>query len=95
MSPISLGILKKKPLVAFKKTLLSSGIRVLTESHPHSRCVSLGFWFQGGARREGPHQMGLSHLLEHMVFKGTEKYSAFDLARCLESVGGGSERFHS
>ena len=75
-------------MVSFKKTILDNGIRVLSEHHPHSRCLMMGFWICTGTRSEQKEQMGVSHLLEHMVFKGTEKYSAFELARCLEVRGG-------
>lgn len=77
----------------FKKTVLDNGIRVLSEHHAESRCVVTGFWIETGTRFEAPHQIGISHLLEHMVFKGTEKYSAFELARCLEAVGGDINAF--
>ncbi|PIT98717.1 MAG: insulinase family protein [Bdellovibrionales bacterium CG10_big_fil_rev_8_21_14_0_10_45_34] len=74
--------------VVFKKTVLPNGIRVVTESHSQSRASSFGVWVEVGARSEKPHQKGLSHLIEHMVFKGTEKRSAFEIARALESLGG-------
>ncbi|MCJ8275632.1 MAG: insulinase family protein, partial [Bdellovibrionales bacterium] len=77
----------------FKKSVLSNGIRVLSEHHPDSRCVVTGFWIETGTRFESPQQIGISHLLEHMVFKGTDKYSAFELARCLEAVGGDINAF--
>ncbi|MCB0378853.1 MAG: insulinase family protein [Bdellovibrionales bacterium] len=77
----------------FKKTVLDNGIRVLSEDHADSRCVVVGYWIESGTRYESPQQVGISHLLEHMVFKGTEKYSAFELARCLEAVGGDINAF--
>ncbi len=72
----------------FKKSTLDNGVRVLSEHYPHSRCLIMGFWIHMGTRFEKKEQMGVSHLLEHMVFKGTEKYNAFELARCLEARGG-------
>lgn len=77
----------------FKKTTLPNGIRVLSENHPDSRCVVTGFWIGSGTRNETPQQIGISHLLEHMVFKGTEKYSALELALALESRGGDINAF--
>lgn len=77
----------------FKKTVLDNGIRVLSENHSDSRCVVTGFWVASGARFEQPHQIGISHLLEHMVFKGTEKYNALQLALCMESKGGDINAF--
>ena len=75
-------------MVSFKKSTLDNGIRVLSEHYPHSRCLMMGFWISVGTRFEKKEQMGVSHLLEHMVFRGTEKYNAFELARCLEARGG-------
>ena len=77
----------------FKKTVLESGIRVLSENHPDSRCVVTGFWVGTGTRNENSRQIGISHLLEHMVFKGTEKYNALELALRLESRGGDINAF--
>ncbi len=77
----------------FQKTVLDSGVRVLSEHHQDSRCVVTGFWVASGARFESPQQIGISHLLEHMVFKRTEKYSAFDLAMCMEAKGGDINAF--
>ncbi len=79
----------------FRKTVLDNGIRVLTEHHPYSRSVVVGYWVKTGTRFESPDQVGISHLLEHMVFKGTEKYSALELARCLEARGGDINAFTS
>ena len=77
----------------FKKTILKNGIRVLTESHQDSRCIVTGAWVTTGTRHENTSQVGISHLLEHMVFKGTDKYSALDIALALESKGGDINAF--
>lgn len=77
----------------FNKTTLDNGIRVLTEHHSDSRCAVTGFWISTGARNESSQQIGISHLLEHMVFKGTDKYNAFEIARCLEARGGDINAF--
>lgn len=73
---------------AFKKTVLKNGVRILTESHVGTRCVVVGFWLDRGARDEDAKMMGVSHLIEHMVFKGTKKLSTFQIAQKIEAVGG-------
>ena len=77
----------------FNKTVLDNGVRVLTEQHLDSRCVVTGFWVATGTRFESFAQMGISHLLEHMVFKGTDKYDAYQLALSMESRGGDINAF--
>ena len=67
---------------------LSNGIRVITDANPLSESVSLGVWVGVGARFETPDINGISHVLEHMAFKGTEKRTAFDISREIEDVGG-------
>lgn len=72
----------------FKKTELSNGIRVVSELHPGSRAVSMGIWVLTGTRDETPQVAGISHLLEHLVFKGTKTRSAYQIAKSLEALGG-------
>lgn len=72
----------------FQKSVLSNGIRVLTEKHPHSRAVSVGFWVLTGSRDEDTKTYGISHLLEHLVFKGTKTKSTYEIAKYLEQYGG-------
>lgn len=72
----------------YKKTTLDNGIRVVTETHLESRCVVCGFWAQTGTRDEQSEQMGISHFIEHLVFKGTKKYSTLEIAKSLEYLGG-------
>jgi predicted Zn-dependent peptidase len=55
----------------YRKTILGNGIRVVTEHIPYVRSVTIGFWFRTGSRDEGAENNGVSHLIEHMVFKGT------------------------
>ena len=64
------------------------GIRVVSEEIPHVRSVSIGIWADVGSRDEDPEQNGISHFLEHMVFKGTRKRTVRDIAQSLESLGG-------
>lgn len=79
----------------YKKTTLRSGLRVVTERLPGVRSISLGVWVGVGARFETPEQNGLSHLIEHMVFKGTTKRTAKQIAESLEMVGGSLNAFTS
>ncbi|MBY0385193.1 insulinase family protein [bacterium] len=72
----------------FKKTVLKNGIRILTESHKSTRCVVVGFWLERGTRDEAADCVGVSHLIEHLVFKGTKKFSALQIAQKIEAVGG-------
>lgn len=72
----------------FKKTDLKNGVRVLTELHPSSRAVSIGFWVLTGTRDEQPDEAGISHFLEHLVFKGTKTRNAYQIAKSLEALGG-------
>lgn len=73
---------------AFKKSVLSNGVRIVTEQHPYSKSVSLGVWVLTGTRDEAPDEVGISHFLEHLVFKGTKTRNAYQIAKSLESLGG-------
>jgi predicted Zn-dependent peptidase len=75
-------------MIPFHKSELNNGIRVLSEQHPNSRAVSLGIWVLTGTRDEAAAEGGISHLLEHMVFKGTKSRSAYQIAKSLEALGG-------
>ena len=66
---------------------------VLTESMPHMRSVSMGAWINSGSRDEPAQESGLSHFVEHMVFKGTTSRSAQDIAREVDSIGGNLDAF--
>ncbi|MCL1791319.1 MAG: insulinase family protein [Peptococcaceae bacterium] len=70
------------------KTVLPNGVRIVSEQIPGSRSVAIGIWVGAGSRHELPEYEGSSHLIEHMLFKGTEKRSARQLAEALEKVGG-------
>ncbi|MDZ7289113.1 MAG: insulinase family protein [candidate division KSB1 bacterium] len=71
-----------------QKTVLPGGLRIVTERIPHVRSVSLGVWVLTGTRDELPEENGISHFLEHMMFKGTRRRKASDIAESLEAVGG-------
>jgi len=71
-----------------QRTVLDNGIRVLSERMPHFDSVCIGVWILAGSRDEREHENGISHFLEHLLFKGTEKRTAQDIARAIDSVGG-------
>ena len=71
-----------------QKTILDNGIRIVSEKIDYGQSVSLGIWVVAGSRNESKELNGISHLLEHMVFKGTPSRSAYDIATSLESLGG-------
>ncbi len=79
----------------FQKTTLPSGLEVITETIPSVRSVSVGVWVNTGSRDETQEQAGISHFIEHMVFKGTQKRRMHQIARRLESVGGYLNAFTS
>jgi len=74
-------------------TSLSNGIKVITEAMSHVRSVSVGIWVSSGSRRETPEENGLSHFIEHMLFKGTTNRSAEEIARSVDSIGGNLDAF--
>jgi len=74
-------------------TTLKNGVRVISEEMPHVRSVSLGVWIKTGSRRETSEENGISHFIEHMLFKGTKNRSAEDIARSVDSIGGGLDAF--
>jgi predicted Zn-dependent peptidase len=74
-------------LSAPEVTEQSSGVRVVTEEVPSVRSVALGLWVRTGSRNETPAQAGVSHFLEHLLFKGTERFSAIEIAEKLDGLG--------
>jgi predicted Zn-dependent peptidase len=79
--------------VPVAKTVLDNGIRVLTQKLPHSRSVSMGVWVNVGARDETESESGLSHFIEHMIFKGTRRRSAYQIAKEFDAIGGHTNAF--
>ncbi len=79
----------------FRKSTLPNGIRVVTENHPTAKALSVGIWVITGTRDEHPAQAGISHFVEHMVFKRTHKRTAYQIAREMEAVGGEINAFTS
>jgi predicted Zn-dependent peptidase len=80
---------------AFDRTELPGGLRVLTERMPAVRSVALGIWAGVGSRDETPRLAGASHYLEHLLFKGTRRRSARDIAEAMDAVGGETNAFTS
>ncbi|HEX3802650.1 MAG TPA: pitrilysin family protein [Solirubrobacteraceae bacterium] len=68
-------------------TTLDSGVRIVTERMPSVRSVSLGFWIGTGSRGESEAEAGLSHLLEHLLFKGASKYSSLEIDQIFDGMG--------
>lgn len=77
----------------FKKTVLKNGLTLLTESLTGFRSLALGIWVKIGTRHEPDTIAGVSHFLEHMLFKGTKKRSAFQIAQSIDRVGGDFNAF--
>jgi predicted Zn-dependent peptidase len=86
-------VLASAPPRTIRKTVLDNGLLVLTESMPHVRSVSMGAWIDSGSRDEAPAVNGISHFVEHMVFKGTTTRSAQELAREVDTIGGNLDAF--
>jgi len=78
-----------------QKQVLPNGLVVITEKMPYVRSVSVGIWVRTGSRGEPAMLNGISHFIEHMVFKGTERRSAEEIARAVDSVGGMLDAFTS
>jgi predicted Zn-dependent peptidase len=76
-----------------RKEVLPNGLTVLTEHMEHVRSVAVGIWLGTGSRQERPERNGISHFIEHMVFKGTETRTAEDIARSVDSIGGHLDAF--
>ncbi len=80
-----------QPVIA--RDVLPNGLRLLTERMPHVRSVSIGVWLARGSRHEPREQSGIAHFVEHMLFKGTAKRSAEDIAQAIDSIGGQMDAF--
>ncbi|MBS1850879.1 MAG: insulinase family protein [Acidobacteria bacterium] len=76
-----------------RRQKLPNGLTVLTEEMEHIRSVSIGIWIKSGSRDEDLQWNGISHFIEHMVFKGTQHRSAEDIARQVDSIGGNMDAF--
>jgi predicted Zn-dependent peptidase len=86
---------RKSPVRDIERHVLPNGVRVVTERMPQVRSVSAGIWIGTGSREESLEECGVSHFVEHMVFKGTKRRSAEAIAREVDSIGGGLDAFTS
>ena len=77
----------------YKKYTLKNKLNVITSHMPHMESVSLGIWIGAGGRYEDKRLCGMSHLLEHMLFKGTASRTANMLKEAIEGVGGSFNGF--
>jgi predicted Zn-dependent peptidase len=68
-------------------TTLDSGVRVVTEAMPSVRSIALGMWIRAGSRDEGTEQAGISHFLEHLLFKGTDRFSSREIDEAFDAMG--------
>jgi predicted Zn-dependent peptidase len=78
-----------------EQTNLANGVRIISEHMPHVRSVSMGVWIASGSRTERGDENGIAHFIEHMVFKGTSNRTAEEIARSVDSIGGGLDAFTS
>lgn len=78
-----------------KKEILSNGLTVLTENMPNVRSISLGIWLKKGSRHEKLDENGISHFIEHLLFKGTKSKSVHKIALIIDSIGGQIDAFTS
>src|SRR3954471_15169499 len=78
---------------SIRKQVLPNGLTILTERMEHIRSVAIGIWVKAGSRHEQPDVNGISHFVEHMVFKGTQTRTALDIARQMDSIGGNMDAF--
>jgi len=76
-----------------QREVLPNGLTIITEQMEHIRSVSIGIWIKTGSRDEDQPSNGISHFVEHMVFKGTKHRSAEEIARQVDSIGGGMDAF--
>ncbi|GAA1805916.1 M16 family metallopeptidase [Nesterenkonia flava] len=90
IEPQTEGVLNSDAGSTVRRTVLPSGVRVLTEEMPGQRSVTIGYWIAVGSRDEAEHQHGSTHFLEHLLFKGTKTRSALDIAAAFDGVGGES-----
>ncbi len=79
----------------FQKYTLSNGVRLVVENIPYVKSVTLGFWIEAGSIHEEANNNGITHFVEHMIFKGTDKRSAREIAESFDSIGGQLNAFTS
>ena len=79
--------------MSVRKTVHSSGLRIVTEKIPDVRSAAFGIWVNVGSRDENSRVAGASHFLEHLLFKGTKRRSALEISAAIEAVGGEMNAF--
>jgi predicted Zn-dependent peptidase len=79
----------------YQKSVLTNGLRVVSQALPYFRSVAVGVWLNVGSRDESREENGLSHFLEHLAFKGTPRRTAFEIAREIDQIGGSCNAFTS
>ena len=79
--------------MAYRKSALPNGIRLVTETMPHVRSVTIGVWLTRGSRHETDERSGIAHFVEHMLFKGSDTRTAEDIAQSIDSIGGQLDAF--
>ena len=81
--------------MAFNRTVLENGVTVVSEKMPWVRSITLGFWYRVGSRNETAEQAGLTHFMEHMMFKGTDTRTALQISEAFDALGAESNAFTS
>lgn len=79
----------------YRLTELDNGLRIISETLPDVRSISIGYWIDTGSRDEADNEAGVSHLLEHLLFKGTERFDATKIAESFDSIGAEINAFTS
>ena len=77
----------------YSKTVLDNGLKIISEKIPNYRSISLGIWVNAGSRDEVEEENGISHFIEHMIFRGTDNRSGLEIAKELDAIGGLSNAF--
>ncbi len=75
------------------REVLDNGLRLITETMPHVRSVTIGVWLTRGSRHESDERSGIAHFVEHMLFKGSDTRTAEDIAQSIDSIGGQLDAF--
>ncbi|ASN51631.1 pitrilysin family protein [Sinomonas sp. R1AF57] len=89
-APASTTVFGKEGGAVVRRSVLPGGVRVLTEAMPGQRSAAIGFWVGVGSRDEAAGQHGSTHFLEHLLFKGTQRRTALEIASAFDEVGGES-----
>lgn len=87
-SPTQSNREREKATEAYRLSTLDNGLRVATERLEGVRSVALGLWIAAGSRQEPLELGGVSHFIEHLIFRGSDRFSAWDIARIFDDMGG-------